>query len=189
MGKTKIGLGICGSYCTYEKLFAVLPSLCEKFDVQPIMTKTAATTDTRFGKAWEHIERIERVTGKRVLTEITEVEPLGPNGVIETLLIAPCTGNTLAKLAGGVTDSAVLMAAKGLLRNGKPVILAPFTNDGLSGSILNIGALLNRKNVYFVPIYQDDAENKPNSVASDLTLAERAVLYALEGRQLEPVLR
>ena len=189
MGKIKIGLGICGSYCTYEKLFAVLPALCEKFDVQPVMTKTAAETDTRFGRAREHIERIESMTGKRVLTEIAEVEPLGPSGIIDALLIAPCTGNTLAKLAGGVTDSAVLMAAKGLLRNGKPVIIAPFTNDGLSGSILNIGALLNRKNVYFVPIYQDDAENKPNSIASDLSLAEETVLYALEGRQLQPVIR
>ena len=188
MDKIKLGLGICGSYCTFDKLFGILPELCEKFDIQPIMTKTASETDSRFGKAVEHIEKIEKLTGKRVLTTISEVEPLGPSGVIEALLIAPCTGNTMGKLACGITDSAVLMAAKGLLRNGKSVIIAPFTNDGLSGSIMSIGTLLNRKNIYFVPFGQDDPINKPNSVAAELTLASDAVFAAKEGRQLQPLL-
>ena len=188
MSKLKLGLGVCGSYCTYEKLYGALDDLCRSFEVQHIMTKTAAETDTRFGKAADHIKKLEEMTGKQVLTEISQVEPLGPSGAIEAMLIAPCTGNTLAKLASGITDSSVTMAAKGLLRNGKPIILAISTNDGLSGSAENIAKLLNKKNIYFVPFAQDDPVKKPTSLVADFDFTVEAIESAVKGQQIQPLL-
>lgn len=188
-GKKRIGLALCGSYCTYEKLFQAAQALADSYELVPIMSDTAAGTDSRFGTAAEHIRRLGELTGKAVVTTIAEAEPLGPALPMEALLIAPCTGNTLAKLAHGITDSAVTMAAKAHLRNGKPLVIALSTNDGLSGSAENIARLLNRKNVYFVPFGQDDPQKKPNSLQADFSRLGDAVEAALEGRQLQPVLK
>ena len=187
--KKRLGLALCGSYCTYGKLFAAVNALAEKYELIPIMSDTAAETDTRFGAAAGHLRRLREVCGRNVVTTIAEAEPLGPQNAMDALLIAPCTGNTLAKLAHGITDSSVTMAAKGHLRNGKPLIIAFSTNDGLSASAENIGRLLNRKNIYFVPFSQDAPEAKPRSLQSDFSLLSETVEAALEGRQLQPILR
>ncbi len=189
MEKLRLGLALCGSYCTYEKLFAALPALAQEFELVPIMSDTAAETDTRFGTAAQHIRRLMEVTGKHVITTVAEAEPLGPKLPMDALLIAPCTGNTLAKLANGVTDSSVTMAAKAHLRNGRPLVIAFSTNDGLSGSAENIGRLLNRKNIYFVPFGQDDPAKKPRSLQADFRLLAETVEAALRGEQLQPILR
>ena len=185
--RKKLGLALCGSYCTYEKLFAAARPLAEEYELVPVMSDTAAETDTRFGTAAEHIRRLMELTGKKVITTIAEAEPLGPAEPLDALLIAPCTGNTLSKLAHGVTDSAVTMAAKAHLRNGRPLVIAFSTNDALSGSAESIARLLNRKNVYFVPFGQDDPQGKPCSMQADFSLLGAAVEAALEGRQLQPL--
>ena len=189
MEKKRLGLALCGSYCTYEKLFAALPGLRERYELIPIMSDTAAETDTRFGRASEHIRRLMELTGRRVVTTVAEAEPLGPKEPLDALLIAPCTGNTLAKLAQGITDSSVTMAAKAHLRNGRPLVIAFSTNDGLSGSAENIGRLLNRKHVYFVPFGQDDPAAKPRSLQADFSRLTETVEAALRGEQLQPILR
>ena len=153
------------------------------------MSETAASTDTRFGTAREHIRRLAELTGRPVVTTIAAAEPLGPKEPMDALIIAPCTGNTLAKLARGITDSAVTMAAKAHLRNGRPLVIAFSTNDGLSGSAENIARLLSRKNVYFVPFRQDDPVKKPNSLQADFSLLAETAEAALRGIQLQPLLR
>ena len=187
--KKRLGLALCGSYCTYEKLFKAAETLAETYDLVPIMSENAAETDSRFGTASANIKRLMEITHRPVATTIAEAEPLGPKLPMAALVIAPCTGNTLAKLANGITDTAVTMAAKAHLRNGRPLVIAFSTNDGLSGSAENIGRLLNRKNVYFVPFSQDDAENKPRSLQSDFTLIPETLALALEGRQIQPIIR
>lgn len=187
--KKRLGLALCGSYCTYEKLFQAAEKLAETYDLIPIMSENAAETDTRFGTATEHIKRLMLLSGRKVVTTIAEAEPLGPAQPMDALLIAPCTGNTLAKLSHGITDTAVTMAAKAHLRNGRPVIIALSTNDGLSGSAENIARLLNRKHFYFVPFRQDDPAKKPRSLQADFSLLEEAVRAALQGRQLQPILK
>lgn len=187
MEKHKVGFALCGSYCTYEKAFSALEKLAESYDIIPIMSETASRTDSRFGEAKMFAERLEKITGKRPVTSIVDAEPLGPAKPMDALVIAPCTGNTLAKLAAGITDSAVTMAAKAHLRNGKPVVIAFSTNDGLSGSAPNIAALLNRKNYYFVPFRQDDPQKKPRSLAADFTKIEETLEAALKGEQLQPI--
>ena len=187
--KKRLGLALCGSYCTYEKLFKAAEKLAESYDLVPIMSENAAETDTRFGTATEHIKRLMLLSGHKVVTTIAEAEPLGPKTPLDALLIAPCTGNTLAKLAHGITDTAVTMAAKAHLRNGRPVIIALSTNDGLSGSAENIARLLNRKHFYFVPFRQDDPAKKPRSLQADFNLLEETVQAALQGRQLQPILK
>ncbi len=188
MSKKRIGLALCGSYCTYEKLFSVLGALCERYEIVPIMSETAASTDSRFGSAVSFKKRLFDLTGRAPVCTIADAEPLGPSTPVDALVIAPCTGNTMAKLAHGVTDTAVTMAAKAHLRNGKPLVIAFSTNDGLTGSAPNIAALFNRKNVYIVPYKQDDFAKKPYSLASDFTLLPDAIEAALAGRQLQPVL-
>ena len=189
MNKKRIGLALCGSYCTYEKLFQAAETLAESYDLIPIMSENAAETDTRFGTATQHIKRLMLLSGHKVVTTIAEAEPLGPAQPMDALLIAPCTGNTLAKLSHGITDTAVTMAAKAHLRNGRPVIIALSTNDGLSGSAENIARLLNRKHFYFVPFRQDDPAKKPRSLQADFSLLEETVRAALQGRQLQPILK
>ena len=189
MDKKRVGLALCGSYCTYEKLFQALPGLRERYDLVPIMSDTAAETDTRFGTAAEHIRRLREICGRDVITTIAEAEPLGPKEPLDALLIAPCTGNTLAKLARGVTDSSVTMAAKAHLRNGRPLAIALSTNDGLSGSAENIGRLLDKKSVFFVPFGQDAPEQKPRSLQADFSLLGETLEAALVGRQIQPILR
>ena len=187
--KKRLGLALCGSYCTYEKLFQAAEKLADTYDLIPIMSENAAETDTRFGTATEHIKRLMLLSGHKVVTTIAEAEPLGPAQPMDALLIAPCTGNTLAKLSHGITDTAVTMAAKAHLRNGRPVIIALSTNDGLSGSAENIARLLNRKHFYFVPFRQDDPAKKPRSLQADFSLLEETVRAALQGRQLQPILK
>ena len=187
--KKRLGLALCGSYCTYEKLFQAAEKLAETYDLIPIMSENAAETDTRFGAATEHIKHLMLLSGHKVVTTIAEAEPLGPKTPLDALLIAPCTGNTLAKLSHGITDTAVTMAAKAHLRNGRPVIVALSTNDGLSGSAENIARLLNRKHFYFVPFRQDDPAKKPRSLQADFSLLEETVRAALQGRQLQPILK
>ncbi len=188
-GKKRLGLALCGSYCTYDQVFRAAKSLADTYELVPIMSETAAETDTRFGTAADHIRRLMALTGKKVVTTIAEAEPLGPKEPMDAMLIAPCTGNTLSKLAHGMTDSAVVMAAKAHLRNGRPLVIAFSTNDGLSGSAENIARLLNRKNVYFVPFRQDDPVKKPRSLQADFTLLGDTVEAALRGEQLQPILR
>ena len=163
MSKLRIGLALTGSYCTYDKVLAAAKALGEKYELTAIMSETAYGTDSRFGAAADFIAALEAMTGRPVLHSIVDSEPIGPKDYFDVLVIAPCTGNTAAKLAHGITDSAVTMAAKSHLRGGKPVLLAIGTNDGLSGSAKNIGELLNRRNIYFVPFYQDDPVAKPRS--------------------------
>ena len=187
--KKRLGLALCGSYCTYEKLFQAAEKLADTYDLIPIMSENAAETDTRFGTATEHIKRLMLRSGHKVVTTIAEAEPLGRAQPMDALLIAPCTGNTLATLSHGITDTAVTMAAKAHLRNGRPVIIALSTNDGLSGSAENIARLLNRKHFYFVPFRQDDPAKKPRSLQADFSLLEETVRAALQGRQLQPILK
>ena len=187
--RKRLGLALCGSYCTYEKLFQAAEKLTETYDLIPIMSENAAETDTRFGTATQHIKRLMLLSGHKVVTTIAEAEPLGPAQPMDALLIAPCTGNTLAKLSHGITDTAVTMAAKAHLRNGRPVIIALSTNDGLSGSAENIARLLKRKHFYFVPFRQDDPVKKPRSLQADFSLLEETVRAALQGRQLQPILK
>ena len=186
--KKRIGLAMCGSYCTYAEVFYHAEKLADKYEIVPIMSDTAAETDSRFGAASEHIRRLIALSGRKVISTIAEAEPLGPSLPLDALIIAPCTGNTLAKLSHGITDSAVTMAAKAHLRNSRPLIIAFSTNDGLSGSAENIGRLLNRKNIYFVPFRQDDWQKKPRSLQSDFSLMEKAIEAALNGEQLQPIL-
>ena len=186
--KKRLGLALCGSYCTYEKLFQAAARLAEQYELVPIMSENAAETDTRFGTAAEHIKRLMLLSGKKVVTTIAEAEPLGPSAPMDALLIAPCTGNTLAKLSNGIADGPVTMAAKSHLRNGRPVVIAVSTNDALSGAAENIGRLLNRKNYYFVPFGQDDPEKKPNSMVADFTRIPQTITLAANGRQLQPIL-
>ena len=188
MKTLRIGLALTGSYCTYEKALEALEALCRRHDVTALMSETAYGTDTRFGAAADFIRRLETITGKPVLHSIPEAEPIGPGDMFDVLSVAPCTGNTAAKLAAGITDTAVTMAVKSHLRCGKPVVLAFGSNDGLSASAKNIGELLNRKHIYFVPMYQDDPERKPRSLAADYRRLEETILAAYEGRQTEPIL-
>lgn len=189
MTKLRVGLALTGSFCTFDKALTAAEQLRDEFDFLPIMSETAASTDTRFGRAEDFQKRLEEFSGKKVIKTITEAEPIGPGKMIDVLLIAPCTGNTLAKLAGGINDSSVTMAAKSHIRNGGAVVLAISTNDGLSASAKNIGALLVRKNVFFVPFYQDAPEAKPRSLAADYSQLKEAVLAAYEGKQLQPILK
>lgn len=190
MRTERVGFALCGSFCTHEKALAALKRLTEEYEtVLPIVSETAAFTDTRFGTSDALLEELEELTGQEPLYDIPSVEPLGPKGMIDVLVIAPATGNTMAKLANGITDTAVTMAAKSHLRCGRPVVLAFSTNDGLSGSARNIAELLTRKHYYFVPFGQDDPEKKPTSLAADFGLVSETVDAALRGVQLQPILK
>ena len=178
---------MCGSFCTHAKAMEALEQVKARFErVVPIVSQVVADTDTRFGKAHDLMREMERICDHRVITTIKGAEPIGPQKLLDLLIIAPCTGNTLGKLAAGVTDSSVTMAAKAHLRNERPV--APSTNDGLSASAASIGALLPRKYIYFVPFGQDDFEKKPTSLVANFSLVADAAQAALNGTQLQPLL-
>ena len=187
MAKLRLGLALTGSYCSFGKLAAVLPALCREFDVLPIFSENAQK-DSRFGEGAAWMALLTEQTGREPVTSIAGAEPLGPKNLIDVLAIVPCTGNTLAKLSRGVTDTAVTMAAKGHLRNGKPLLIGVSTNDGLGASAENIGRLLTRKNIYFVPFGQDDPAAKPTSLSCDYSQIAPAVTAAFQGRQLQPIL-
>ncbi len=185
----RIGFGITGSFCTISRILPVIEGLVANgADVLPVLSKNAAETDTRFGKADDLKRMLEGITGKKPMCAITEVEPIGPKGLIDILVVAPCTGNSIAKIAGGISDTPVTLAVKSHLRNNRPVVIAVSTNDGLSGNIKNIGTLLTRKNIYIVPFGQDDSAKKENSLLSDFDLIGPAIISAMNGSQLQPLL-
>lgn len=185
----RVGFAVCGSYCTFSQVFPVMEEMARIYGtVQPIFSERSAVTDTRFGSASSFLEWAERCTGCRPILSIREAEPIGPKKLLDVLVIAPCTGNTLAKLAAGVTDSSVTMAAKAHLRNGRPLVLAVATNDGLAGAARNIGTLLDKKHVYFVPFGQDDAAHKPTSLVADFDRVPETIDAALCERQIQPIL-
>jgi len=183
-----IGFALCGSFCTFADVFPVMEELAKSYDVIPIFSFASASIDSRFGKAEDFLRKAETITGHKVLTSIAEVEPIGPKKLLDALVIAPCTGNTLAKLAHSIADTPVTMAAKSHLRNGRPVLVAVSTNDALAGAAENIGKLLARKHYYFVPFGQDNAAGKPTSMVADFKKIPQALAAALEGKQIQPIL-
>ena len=183
-----VGFALCGSFCTYSKVFPVMEQLAKEYQVVPIFSAASASIDSRFGKSADFLQQAEDICQCPPLVEINQVEPIGPRKLLDLLLIAPCTGNTLAKLSHGIADGPVTMAAKSHLRNGRPVVLAVSTNDGLSGAAENIGRLLVRKHYYFVPFRQDDWKKKPTSLVAEFSLVPETVKAALDGRQVQPVL-
>ena len=189
MRKERVGFAVCGSFCTHAKVLTALGELVKEYEtVLPIASEMSAFTDTRFGSADDLLEKLEELTGNEVLYDIPSVEPIGPKKLLDVLVIAPATGNTVAKLAAGITDTAVTMAAKAHLRNGGPVVIALASNDGLSAGAKNIGELLVRKNYYFVPFGQDNAIQKPCSLVADFSKIGETVDAALRGEQLQPIL-
>lgn len=189
MKQERVGFAMCGSFCTHQGVLKVLEELVKEYEtVIPIVSETAAWTDTRFGASDDLMETLEELTGNDVLYDIPSVEPIGPKNLLDVLVIAPATGNTIAKLAHGITDTAVTMAAKAHLRNGRPVVIALASNDGLSAGAKNIGELLVRKNYYFVPFGQDDPEKKPCSLMADFSKITETVEAALCGKQIQPIL-
>ena len=185
-----IGFAVCGSFCTHAKAMQALEQLHSQYrHIVPIVSECTAATDTRFGTAHDLMREMERICDHRVIASIKAAEPIGPKQMLDLLVIAPCTGNTLGKLAWGITDSSVTMAAKAHLRNHRPVLIAPSTNDGLSVSAASIGTLLARKHIFFVPFGQDDPVHKPTSLVADFDLIPLCVQAALENTQIQPVLR
>ncbi len=185
----KIGFAMCGSFCTFSKAIVAVKQLKDAgADVIPIMSETAYSTDTRFGKADEFKNRLKDITSNDVIASIRDAEPIGPKLCLDLLVILPCTGNTLAKLANGIADSSVTLAAKAHLRNGRPILIGVSTNDGLGNAAQNIGKLLNRKHIYFIPFRQDDYIHKPNSLVADFSKLPDSAIAAIEGRQLQPIL-
>lgn len=188
-GQARVGFAFCGSYCTYGKAMAALRAVAARWpDVTPIVAESGCVTDTRFGAAQDWLEQMEAICGKPPLTSIAQVEPIGPKKLFDVLVVCPCTGNTLAKLAHGIADTSVTMAVKSHLRNGRPVVLAVSTNDGLGAAAENIGRLLTRRDFYFVPFGQDDPVGKPRSLVADFAQVPETVALALRGEQIQPLL-
>ena len=183
-----IGFAMCGSFCTFSQVFPVMKTVAAKHQVVPIFSFASQTIDSRFGTAREHLQKAEEICQRSCLYTLDQVEPIGPKKIIDALVIAPCTGNTLAKLAHSIADTPVTLATKSALRNGLPILVAVSTNDALAGAAENIGKLLGRKNYYFVPFRQDDPVNKPTSIVADFTKIPQALEAALEGQQIQPIL-
>lgn len=179
-----IGYALCGSFCTHTKALRELKGLLsDGFEVRPILSETVFSTDTRFGTAFQLIEEVERLCQKKVIHTVVDAEPLGPSEPLDALIISPCTGNTLAKIANGITDTAVCMAAKAHLRSDRPLVISLASNDALSANLRNIATLLSRKQVYFVPMIQDDPEKKPHSLVADFSLLRPTLNEAFQGKQ------
>jgi len=183
-----IGFAMCGSFCTFEAVFPIVEKLSISHNVIPILSAAASTTNSRFGESEGYIKRLENITENKCLRTIPEVEPIGPKKLLDALIIAPCTGNTLAKLSHSIADTSVTMAAKSHLRNGRPIIIAISTNDALAGAAENIGRLLCRKNYYFVPFGQDDPIGKPTSIVADFSKIPATLEYASKETQIQPIL-
>ena len=184
-----IGFCLTGSFCTFKNTILQMKELVkEEANILPIMSYNAYKLNSKFGKSKEFIEEIEKITNNKIVHTIEDAEPIGPKHLTDIMIIAPCTGNTMAKLSNGIVDTPVLMAAKSHLRNGNPLIIAPSTNDGLSNSAENIGKLLNRKNFFFVPFRQDNPITKPRSIVFDAKYIKKTLEYALEGEQVQPIL-
>ena len=183
-----VGFAMCGSFCTYSQVFPVMELLSRDYNLIPVFSDTAYTVDSRFGTAREHIHTAAEICGREPLHTVAQAEPIGPKKLLDALVIAPCTGNTLAKLAHSIADGPVTMAAKSHLRNGRPIVIAVSTNDALAGAAENIGKLMARKHIYFVPFGQDDPVKKPTSMVADFNKIPQALERALEGQQIQPVL-
>lgn len=186
----RVGFALTGSFCTLSKIMGEIEALKNTgADIYPIMSEMVWSTDTRFGTANEFREKLENICGRDIIHDIRGAEPIGPKKLLDALIVAPCTGNTISKIASGITDTCVAMAAKANLRNKCPLIIGVSTNDGLGANAKNIGLLLNSSNVYFVPFRQDDPNAKPDSLVADMTLVVQTLEAALNGRQLQPVLK
>lgn len=186
----RVGFALTGSFCTLSKIMGEIEALKNTgADIYPIMSEMVWSTDTRFGTANEFREKLENICGRDIIHDIRGAEPIGPKKLLDALIVAPCTGNTISKIASGTTDTCVAMAAKANLRNKCPLIIGVSTNDGLGANAKNIGLLLNTGNVYFVPFCQDDPKAKPDSLVADMTLVVQTLEAALDGRQLQPVLK
>lgn len=189
LSKCNIGIAITGSFCTFDKVKKEIKKMADMgIELYPIFSINSAGLDTRFGEADSFKDEVEKITGRKGIYTIQEAEPIGPKAYLDALVIAPCTGNTIAKLANGITDTPVLMAAKAHIRNNKPLIISISTNDAMGINFKNVGQLMNMKNIYFVPFFQDDPVKKPNSLIGRLELIPDTIMAALDGRQLQPVL-
>lgn len=189
MENITLGYAFCGSFCTIKQSLSALRALAAlDYKIKPIMSQIVYTTDTRFGKSEDLIKEVEELCGEKIIHDIAAAEPIGPKNLLDLIVVSPCTGNTLAKIALGITDTPVTMAVKAHLRNNKPVVIAPATNDALGASAKNIGLLHNTKNIYFVPYCQDDPVSKNNSLVCDFGLIPKTVELALEGEQIQPVI-
>ena len=185
----KIGVALTGSFCTYKKVFQELEKLAEEgAQIQTIFSDAAQSIDSRFGNAEDFVKEARRITGRKPMLTISEAEPIGPESLLDLLILFPCTGNTIAKLANGITDTPALMAAKAHLRNEKPLLLSISTNDALGMNMKNIGLLLNAKHIYFIPFGQDNPQKKPNSMIAHTELLIPAAKAALEGKQYQPLI-
>ena len=186
--KYKIGFCLTGSFCTISKTLEQMEILSKNYELIPIVSETIQTYNTRFGKAKEIIEKLEDISHRKIISNIVEADPIGPKNLTDIMIIAPCTGNTMAKLALGIVDNTVTMAAKSHLRNSRPLIIAPSTNDALGAAAKNIGKLLNLKNYYFVPFSQDDHKLKPKSMVAHFDLIPETIEKALERQQIQPII-
>ncbi len=189
MKNFNVGYALTGSFCTFQKSLAEMKKLkAHGFDIIPIMSFNAYNLDTRFGKAEDFIKEIEQICGREIISTITAAEPIGPKKMTDIMVVLPCSGNTLAKLANGIYDTPVTLAVKSHLRNQRPVVIGVSSNDSLSATAKNIGVLLNNKHYYFVPMKQDDPIKKPFSVVCDFAGLEDTIEAALYGKQLQPIL-
>lgn len=185
----RVGCAMTGSFCTFKRVFSVWKNLkAGGADLIPIMSFNACQLDTRFYTATEAVHIFEEITEKRIIKSIVDAEPIGPGKLLDVLAIAPCTGNSMAKIANGITDTPVTLAVKSHLRNGRPVVIAVSSNDSLSGNAQNIGKLLNTRNIFFVPMEQDDSVKKPNSLVANMEMLPKTIEMALKGQQIEPKL-
>lgn len=188
MNKIKLGYAICGSFCTFSKAIKQIEALANLgYEVYPIFSEFAYKTDTRFYKAADYVAEVEKICNRKSISTIYEAEPIGPKKMLDAMIVAPCTGNTLSKLALGITDSSVTMASKAHLRNERPLIIGVSSNDALSTTSKNIGILLSRKNIYMVPFGQDDCQNKPRSMVCDFNMIPKTVELALKNQQIQPL--
>lgn len=189
MQNIKLGYAFCGSFCTINKSLDVLKELAKlDIEITPIMSEITYSTDTRFAKSAEFNNTVEEICGKKIIHTVPAAEPIGPKNLLDIIVVSPCTGNTISKIALGITDTAVTMAVKAHLRNNKPVVLGIATNDALGATAKNIGMLHNTNNIYFVPYGQDDPINKNNSLVCDFTKIPKTIELALDGRQIQPVI-
>lgn len=189
MGTLTVGFALTGSYCTFKKILPEMEKVKNMgFTILPIISENVSKTDTRFGESAFFCQEIERICDNQIIKTIKDAEPIGPKNLLDALIVAPCTGNSLAKLASGIADTSVTMAVKATLRNEKPVIIGVSTNDGLGNACKNIGSLLNYKNIYFVPFNQDDPYYKPRSLVCDMSKIAITLTSALKGEQIQPII-
>lgn len=186
----RVGFALSGSFCTFQRVINILEQMkkTNKYDITAILSEHSSSMDTKFGKSADFIKQIRNITEHDIIDSIVKAEPIGPKGMFDVLVIAPCTGNTIAKLSNSITDGTVTMATKSHLRRERPVVLAVSTNDGLSGSAENIGRLLNRRNYYFVPFGQDAPKEKPRSLVANMELIPETISHAINGKQIQPML-